>query len=162
ELESAIAPLRGIVTNVASNDALARLAEDVHTLSAKVDQLPRFDGNSDAFGMLEQRPAARTSARGTRLPPAANEHSEYLENAVRSLSERLDRIPVGNDNASAFAHLEQRVTYLLERLEASGDRSAAPAVDLGRVEEGLHHILRSLERQHGSPVALADSNNRNS
>ena len=28
-------------------------------------------------------------------------------------------MPVGNDSASAFAHLEQRVSYLLERLEAS-------------------------------------------
>ena len=158
QLESAIAALRGIVSNVASNDALARLADDVHTLSAKVDQLPRFDGNSDAFGMLEQRLAALTSTLEARQPPAASEHSELLENAVRTLSERLDRLPVGNDNASAFAHLEQRVSYLLERLEASGDRSAAPAVDLGRVEEGLHDILRSLERQHASLVALADSN----
>ena len=161
QLESAIAALRGIVSNVASNDALARLADDVHTLSAKVDQLSRFDGNSDAFGMLEQRLAALTSTLETRQPPAASDNSEFLENALRSLSERLDRIPVGNDNASAFAHLEQRVSYLLERLEASGDRSAAPAVDLGRVEEGLHDILRSLERQHASLVALADTN-RNS
>jgi len=159
QLESAIAALRGIVSNVASNDALARLADDVRTLSTKVDQLPRFNGNSDAFGMLEQRLAALTSTLEARQPPAANEHSEFLENAVRSLSERLDRLPVGNDNASAFAHLEQRVSYLLERLEASSnDRSATPAVDLGRVEEGLHDILRSLERQHASLVALADSN----
>src|SRR6185312_8124901 len=159
QLESAIVALRGIVSNVASNDALARLADDVHTLSAKVDQLSRFDGNSDAFGMLEQRLAALTSALESRPAPAASHNSEYLENAVRALSERLDRIPAGNDNASAFAHLEQRVSYLLERLEASGDRSAAPAVDLGRVEEGLHDILRSLERQHASLVALADSRN---
>jgi localization factor PodJL len=159
QLESAITALRGIVSNVASNDALARLADDVHTLSAKVDQLSRLDGNSDAFGMIEQRLAALTSTLETRQPPAAGAHSEFLENAVRTLSERLDRIPVGNDNASAFTHLEQRVTYLLERLEASNDRSAAPAtVDLGRVEEGLHDILRSLERQHASLVALADSN----
>jgi localization factor PodJL len=161
QLESAIAALRGIVSNVASNDALARLAEDVHTLSAKVDQLSRLDGNSDAFGMLEQRLAALTSTLETRQQPAASDNSESLENALRALSERLDRIPAGNDNASAFAHLEQRVSYLLERLEASGDRSAAPAIDLGRVEEGLHDILRSLERQHASLVALADSN-RNS
>ncbi|ANW04760.1 tetratricopeptide repeat protein [Bradyrhizobium icense] len=161
QLESAIAALRGIVSNVASNDALARLADDVHTLSAKVDQLSRFDGNSDAFGLLEQRLAALTSTLESRQPPAAGENSEYVENALRSLSERLDRIPVGNDNASAFAHLEQRVSYLLERLEASNDRSAAPPIDLGRVEEGLHDILRSLERQHASLVALADSN-RNS
>ncbi|OCK61622.1 tetratricopeptide repeat protein [Bradyrhizobium sp. LMTR 3] len=159
QLESAIAALRGIVSNVASNDALARLADDVHTLSAKVDQLSRFDGNSDAFGILEQRLAALTSTLESRQPPAASENSEYVENALRSLSERLDRIPAGDDNASAFAHLEQRVSYLLERLEA--DRSAAPAIDLGRVEEGLHDILRSLERQHASLVALAESN-RNS
>ncbi|NOJ48967.1 tetratricopeptide repeat protein [Bradyrhizobium archetypum] len=160
QLESAIAALRGIVSNVASNDALARLAEDVHTLSAKVDQLSRFDGNSDAFGQLEQRLAALTSTLETRQP-AASDPSEYLENALRTLSERLDRIPVGNDNASAFAHLEQRVSYLLERLETSTDRSAAPTIDLGPVEEGLHDILRSLERQHASLVALAESN-RNS
>ena len=36
-----------------------------------------------------------------------------------------------------------------------------PTVDLGRVEEGLHDILRSLERQHASLVALAETN-RNS
>jgi localization factor PodJL len=162
QLESAIAALRGIVSNVASNDALARLADDVHTLSAKVDQLPRFDANSDAWGMIEQRLTALTATLESKQPPATSEHSELLENAVRTLSERLDRMPVGNDNAAAFAHLEQRVSYLLERLEASSnDRSsAAPAVDLGRVEEGLHDILRSLERQHASLVALADSNNR--
>ena len=158
QLESAIAALREIVSNVASNDALSRLAEDVHTLSAKVDQLSRFDGNSDAFGMLEQRLAALTSTLETRQAPAASDNSEFLENALRTLSERLDRIPAGDDNASAFAHLEQRVSYLLERLEASNDRSAAPTVDLGRVEEGLHDILRSLERQHASLVALAETN----
>jgi localization factor PodJL len=158
QLEGAIAALRGIVSNVASNDALARLADDVHTLSAKVDQLARLDGNSDSFAVLEQRIAALTSTLETRQAPAASDHSEYLEGALRTLSERLDRIPVGNDNASAFAHLEQRVSYLLERLEASGDRQSAPAVDLGRVEEGLHDILRSLERQHANLVALAESN----
>lgn len=161
QLESAISALRGIVSNVASNDALARLSDDVHTLSAKVDQLSRVDVNSDAWDKLEQRLAALTATLESREPPAASPHSELLENAVRTLSERLDRMPVGNDNASAFAHIEQRVSYLLERLEASNnDRSAPPAVDLGRVEEGLHDILRSLERQHASLVALADSSNR--
>src|SRR5882724_10001929 len=162
QLESAIAALRAIVSNVASNDALARLADDVHTLSAKVDQLSqlsRFDGNSDAYTVLEQRiVAALTATLENRQPAAASDHSDYLESALRSLSERLDRIPVGNDNASAFAHLEQRVSYLLERLEASSERPSAGAiVDLGRVEEGLHDILRSLERQHASLVSLADN-----
>ena len=158
QLESAIAALRSIVSNVASNDALARLSDDVHTLSAKVDQLSRIDSSSDAFAILEQRIASLTSTLESRQPPAASDNSEFLEGALRSLSERHDRMPVGNDNASAFAHLEQRVSYLLERLDASSDRSPGGSADLGRVEEGLQDILRSLERQHASLVSLADSN----
>ncbi len=157
QLEDAISALRSIVSNVASNDALARLSEDVHSLSAKVDQFARDDGKGDSFAILEQRLASLTSSLESRERPAATEPSEFVEGALRSLTERLDRMPVGNDNASAFAHLEQRVSYLLERLEASTDRSSAPSVDLGRVEEGLRDIQRSLERQHANLVSLADT-----
>ena len=135
--------MRSIVSNVASNDALARLSDDVHTLSAKVDQLSRSDSHGDSFAMLEQRIAALTSTLESRERPVGNDNSEQIEGALRTLSERLDRMPVGNDNASAFAHLEQRVSYLLERLEASSDRPSGHSGDLGRVEEGLQDILRS-------------------
>ncbi len=64
-------------------------------------------------------------------------------------------MPVGNDSASAFAHLEQRVSYLLERLEASADHHAG---NLGRVEDGLQDILRHLEAQHAAVNRLADTN----
>ncbi|WMT75737.1 hypothetical protein [Bradyrhizobium sp. Ash2021] len=157
QLEGAIAALRAIVSNVASNDALARLSEDVHTLASKVDQLSRSNNNSDSFAVLEQRIAALSSTLESRERPAASDNSEQIEAALRALTERLDRMPVGNDNASAFAHLEQRVSYLLERIESStGDGSG----NLGRVEDGLQDILRSLERQHANLVALAD-NTRN-
>ena len=63
-------------------------------------------------------------------------------------------MPVGNDSASAFAHLEQRVSYLLERLEASADHRAG---NLGRVEDGLQDILRHLETQHANFAALTAS-----
>ena len=148
QLEGAIAALRSIVSNVASNDALARLSDDVHTLSAKVDQLSRSDSHGNSFAMLEQRIAALASTIERSERPVVNDNSEHIEGALRTLSERLDRIPVGNDNAAAFAHLEQRVSYLLERLEASSDRPSGHSGDLGRVEEGLQDILRSLERQH--------------
>jgi len=157
QLEDAIGALRAIVSNIASNDALARVSEDLHALSAKVDQLARSEGSGDAFAILEQRLASLTSTLEGRERPATSDHSEFVEGALRSLSERLDRIPVGNDNASAFTHLEQRVSYLLERLEAATDRSASPSLDLGRVEEGLLDIQRSLERQHANLVSLADT-----
>ncbi len=156
QLEGAIAALRTIVSNVASNDALARLSDDVHTLSSKVDQLARSESNSDTFAVLEQRIAALTSTLENRERPAASESSEHLEGALRALSDRLDRMPVGNDSASAFAHLEQRVSYLLERLEASNDHRAS--ADLGRVEDGLQDILRHLEAQHTAVSRLAETN----
>ena len=152
QLEGAIAALRAIVSNVASNDALARLSDDVHMLASKVDLLTRSEANSDSFSMLEQRIAALTSTLESRERPAVSESTEHIESALRALSDRLDRMPVGNDSASAFAHLEQRVTYLLERLEASSDHRPG---NLGRVEDGLQDILRHLETQQASLAVLA-------
>jgi localization factor PodJL len=156
QLESAITALRAIVSNVASTDALARLSADVHTLSSKVDQLARSESSSDSFAMLERRIAALASTLENRQNTSAGEGGEQVENALRALSDRIDRMPTGNDSASTFAHLEQRVTYLLERLEASANQRAS-AVDLGPVEDGLQDILRHLEQQHGMFAALSES-----
>jgi localization factor PodJL len=153
QLEGAIAALRAIVSNVASNDALARLSDDVHALSAKVDQLSRPDGRSDSLAALEQRiDALMSSLESREQRPPAGENSEQIERALLALSDRLDRMPVGNDSASAFAHLEQRVSYLLERLETSSDHRSG---NLGRVEEGLQDILHHLERQQTSFASFA-------
>jgi localization factor PodJL len=154
QLEAAIAALRSIVSNVASNDALARLSDDLHTLSSKVDQLARAGNSADSFAVLEQRIAALTSTLESRDWPATTPSMEHLESSLQALSDRLDRMPVGNDSASAFAHLEQRVSYLLERLETSADHRAG---NLGRVEDGLHDILRHLETQNANFAALAES-----
>jgi len=153
QLEGAISALRSIVSNVASNDALARLSDDVHVLSSKVDQIARSGSNGDAFAALEQRIAALSSSIEMRERPAAG-NTEYIENALQALSERIDRMPVGNDNASALAHLEQRVSYLLERIEASSDPRNN---NLGRVEDALQDILHHLERQHANLASLADT-----
>ena len=156
QLESAIAALRGIVSNVASNEALARLSEDVQLLSSKVDQVTRAAGQGDSFAVLEQRIAALTEALETRERPQPSESTENLEAAIRALSDRFDRMQVGNDSASTFAHLEQRVSYLLERIEAASDSRGG---NLSRVEDGLHDILRHLERQQATYSALAESRN---
>ncbi|TWB06670.1 localization factor PodJL [Bradyrhizobium stylosanthis] len=156
QLEGAISALRGIVSNVASNEALGRLSEDVQLLSSKVDQITRSSGHSDSFAVLEQRIAALTAALETRERPQATESTEHLEAAIRALSDRFDRMQVGNDSASTFAHLEQRVSYLLERIEAAADPRNG---NLSRVEDGLHDILRHLERQQATYSALAESRN---
>jgi localization factor PodJL len=154
QLEGAIAALRAIVSNVASNDALARLSDDVQMLASKVDQLSRFEGNGDSFSMLEQRIAALSSTLESRERQVAGENSEQVESALRALSDRLDRMPVGNDSGAAFAHLEQRVSYLLERLENSTEHRSG---NLTRVEDALQDILRHLENQHANFAALAET-----
>lgn len=156
QLEGAISALRAIVSNVASNEALARLSEDVQLLSSKVDQVTRASGHSDSFAVLEQRIAALTAALEARERPQPSESTEHLEAAIRALSDRFDRMQVGNDSASTFAHLEQRVSYLLERIEAASDPRNG---NLSRVEDGLHDILRHLERQQATYAALAESRN---
>lgn len=156
QLEDAISALRAIVSNVASNEALARLSDDVQLLSSKVDQITRASGHSDSFVVLEQRIAALTAALETRERPQPSESTEHLEAAIRALSDRFDRMQVGNDSASTFAHLEQRVSYLLERIEAASDPRNG---NLSRVEDGLHDILRHLERQQATYSALAESRN---
>ncbi len=61
-------------------------------------------------------------------------------------------------SSSALAHLEQRVSLLLERLETAGGYSGI--TNLGRVEEGLQDILRQLERQQAGLAALAEGGPR--
>ncbi|HEV7600337.1 MAG TPA: hypothetical protein VGO49_08760, partial [Bradyrhizobium sp.] len=122
--------------------------------SAKVDQFARSEGRGDSFAVLEQRIAALASSLESRERPVVSDNLEHIEGALRALMDRLDHLQVGNDSASAFAHLEQRVSYLLERLEASSDHRSG---NLGRVEEGLQDVLRHLEAQHANFAALADN-----
>ncbi|MCV0386880.1 MAG: hypothetical protein K5821_10640 [Nitrobacter sp.] len=157
QLENAIGALRSIVSNVASNDALERLSNDLSMLSSKVDQLNRPESHGDSFSALEQRMAALTATLENREGPAPGGSSEQLEEVVRALSERLDRLPAGHDSSSALAHLEQRVSLLLERLETASDHSGS---HLGRVEEGLQDILRCLERQQAGLVAMSENGPR--
>jgi len=140
QLDDAISALKTIVANIASNEALAQLSEHIRTLSQKVDQLSQA-GHSDMFAALEQRIAALTSTLEQRERPAAD--SSHFDNAVRTISDRLDNLQIGGDAASTFTHVEQRVAHLLERLEASETRPG----NLGRVETGLSDIMQMLQQR---------------
>src|SRR6185437_7209679 len=55
QLETAIGGLRGVVSHVASNDTLARVAEEVRTLAGQVDVLANTAATGHAVSALEQR-----------------------------------------------------------------------------------------------------------
>ena len=154
QLEGALSALRAIVSNVATNEAVGRLSDDLQRLSSKVDQLAQSSDNS-MFAALEARIMTLTTTLENRDRPQVT-NSDNLETALAALAQRLDHLPVGNDQSSAFTHLEQRVSYLLERMESISDPRAAN--NLGRVEDGLQDILRHLERQQTMfAAALSDS-----
>jgi localization factor PodJL len=95
QLEDAIGALRAISSNVASNDALARLGDEVKTLASKVDQL------SESGGLAGASAAASTLA--------------HVEQRIVQLLERLDKVDARTAN---FGRVEQSLTEILHHLEA--------------------------------------------
>lgn len=148
QLDDAIAALKTIVANIASTDVMAQLADNVRGLSMKVDQLSQNSGGSDILSALEQRIGVLTSALQQREHPAPAD-SSYFDNAVRTITDRLDHLQVGSDPSSTFTHVEQRVAHLLERLEASESRPP----NAGRIEDGLSEILRVLQQRADGQVS---------
>ncbi|MEZ5764966.1 MAG: hypothetical protein R3D69_12410 [Xanthobacteraceae bacterium] len=148
QLQDAIGALRGIAANVASNDAVGQLSEHIRALGEKVDHLAQSGGN-DMLAALEQRIALLTAAMEGRPVPAAADTS-HLERAITALSDRIDRLSVASDNSGAVAHVEQRIAYLLERLEGS---QAFSQGNFGRIEEALADVLRQLEYQRSALAA---------
>ena len=147
QLEDAIGALRNIAANVASNDAIVHMSDHIRALGEKVDHLSQSGGH-DMLAALEQRIALLTAAmEGRPVQPATD--SSHLEGAIHALSERIDRLSVGADSSGAMAHVEQRIAYLLERLEGSQPQG------LGRIEEALSDVLRHLERERLTSAVAA-------
>jgi localization factor PodJL len=136
QLEAAIGSLRGIVSRVASNDALAKVAEDVQALSAKVDGLPSSDTSTPTLTALENRIDILSSALNASTE-AGHAVPRELEKLLSSLIEKLERVQLTNTDHTALAHLEDRIAALVKRLDASDARLGL----LEGVERGLADLL---------------------
>jgi localization factor PodJL len=150
QMQEAIAALRGIVSNIATNDAINHLSEHLQALNEKVDRLAASN-SSDTWSALEQRLAHLTSALEARSQGDVAD-GVALETAVRALSDRIDHLGQV-DSASSMAQIEQRIAYLIERLETTEPRVA----NTSRVEENLGEILRHLEYQRQAIAGLGES-----
>ena len=150
QMEDAIAALRGVAANIASNDAISQLSDHLQMLAQKIDRIAAA-GGSDMLSALEQRVAMLASVMENQ-PQAAPTASSHLEAAVRALSERIDHLGHA-DGASSMAQIEQRIAYLLERLEGTDQRAG----NTSRVEEHLTEILRHLEYQRQALAGLGES-----
>jgi localization factor PodJL len=149
QLETAIGALRGIVSHVASNDALNRVAEDVRVLAVKVDALANSAASGRAVSALECRidtlaSAVHASADVSPAPP------RELEKLLSALVEKLDRSRLAQIDHSAFHRLEDRLALLIKRLDASD----AQLGNLQSIERGLADLLVHIDRAYGEPAII--------
>jgi localization factor PodJL len=147
QLETAIGALRGVVSHVASNDALAKVARDVGNLAAKIDSLAQGAATGKAVSALGNRIDTLTDAINASAEVAA---PRGLEKLLSETMEKLETVRRTTD-PSAFKRLEERIAQLIGRLDASD----AQLGNLVTVERGVTDLLAHVEQIRGAEPAPA-------
>jgi localization factor PodJL len=151
QLETAIGTLRGIVSHVASNDTLTKVADDVRLLAAKVDVVASSAASNQALSALESRidtlaDALNASSDAGRAVP------RELEKLLSGLIEKLEWVQLTHTDHAALGALEDRIAQLIKRLDASDARLG----NLEAVERGMADLLVHIEQiRGGNGVAAA-------
>jgi localization factor PodJL len=153
QLETAIGALRGLVSHIASNDTLTRVAEDVRALALKVDDLAKGAKNAPSLVALEDRVDALASALNASTE-AGYAVPRELEKLLSGLIDKLEWVQLTHTDHTALAHLEDRIATLVKRLDASDSRLGL----LEGVERGLADLLVYIEQlRSGNGVGEARS-----
>ena len=143
QLEQAVVSLRGAISNLASDGALAQLAAEVRALAGQFERVAP-DNNAGALARLDARIASLLESE--RAMPSR------LDDSMRALSERLDRMQLSQGDQLALGAIEDRIAKLSEKLDASDARLQ----HFGAIEVGLADLLVYLEEMRdGGPRAAA-------
>ncbi len=153
QLETAIGALRGIVSHVASNETLTKVAEDVRALAAKVDTLAGSAASNQGLSALESRIETLTNAL-TASADAGQAVPRELEKLLTGLIEKLEWVQLTHTDHAALAHLEDRIATLVQRFDASETRFG----HLEAVERGITDLLVHIEDIRGIAGKDATSN----
>lgn len=142
ELDKAIDALRGIVSQIASGDALAALVKEVRALGEKIDaattkpliealaqKLDRFNLLADNGSALEpiKQHISQLGEKIDRLRPPANDQMTLgpLEQRLTQLAETLERMNLADGRWPAFAPMEDRI-----RTSGEGDATAKSPLEV--------------------------------
>jgi localization factor PodJL len=145
QLETAIGALRGIVSHVASNETLTKVAEDVRALAAKVDHLAGSAASGEAISALDTRIETLTNALHASTE-AGHAVPRELEKLLSGLIEKLEWVQLTHTDHAALAHLEDRIASLVQRFDASDARFG----HLEAVERGIADLLVHIEQIRGT------------
>src|SRR6516165_1229100 len=156
QLETAIGALRGVVSHVASNDALNKVAEDVRNLAAKIDSLAKGAASGQVVSALGNRIDTLTNALNASAEAGYGAPRD-LEKLLSSLIEKLEWIRLNATDPSVFKRLEDRIAQLISRLDASDARLG----NLAGIERSLADLLTYIETLRGADAApAADTSSR--
>jgi localization factor PodJL len=133
QLDEAITAMRHIGSHVASDEALAQLAAEVHGLATRFEHATENAGNNQSLARLESQISALLES-GRSLPPD-------LEAIIHSLNERLDRMQVGQSDQAALGGLAERIVKLVERLDSYDHKLSS----LDTLQRGMADVLTQLE-----------------
>ena len=145
QLETTIGALRGVVSHVASNDTLTKVAEEVRALSAKVDGVANNAASGHALSALESRIDTLATALNASTE-AGHAVPRELEKLLAGLIEKLEWVQLTHTDHAALAHLEDRIAMLVKRLDASDARLG----QLDGIERGLADLLVHIEQIRGA------------
>src|SRR5258708_750698 len=144
QLETAIGALRGIVSHVASNETLTKVAEDVRSLAAKVDTTASTAASRPHLSAPENRIETLTNAL-TASTEAGTAVPHELEKLLTGLIEKLEWVQLTHTDHAALAHLEDRIATLVQRFDASDARLG----HLEAIERGIADLLVHIEELRG-------------
>ena len=150
QLEAAMEVLRSMISRVASDEALTKVAEDVRTLSAKVDHVAGGGSNVPTLAALENRIDILASALNASTE-AGHAVPRELEKLLSGLVEKLEWVQLTHTDRTALGHLEDQIAALVKRLDASDSRLGL----LEGVERGLADLLVYIEQLRGANNAGA-------
>jgi localization factor PodJL len=144
QLETAIGALRGIVSHVASNETLTKVAEDVRSLAAKIDGLANDAASGAGLSAIEQRIDSLANALSASTEAGQSVPRE-LEKLLTGLIEKLEWVQLTHTDHAALAHLEDRIATLVQRFDSSDTRLN----HLEAIERGIADLLVHIDQIRG-------------
>ncbi len=138
QLEHAIAALHGLVSHVASHDAIDGLSRDIQALAERVDRTPARD--ADILMTLDRRLAEMADAMGRSRVVETPAVPPEFDAVIRSLTDRLEAMQVPAVDPAALKEIETRIVDLGDKLDASQARIAR----LDGVERGIDDLMVQL------------------
>jgi localization factor PodJL len=151
QIAGAITDLHGVVTQVASNGAAARLSDELAELGARVEQIASSSTTgTELLATLEHRIASIADALEARHEGGQTTPGD-LNTVVRGLLDKLEGGGFARFDQAGVGMLEERIAALVDKLDTSSSRLD----QLETVERGLTDLMATIDRRSQQDVGAS-------